>query len=176
VLLLIWIAQWYSADDRGSSPGRGREFFSSPPRPDRLWSPPSLLSSGYQGISLGVKRPRREADHPVPKSRKRGAIPQLPHYTFTAWCSVKAQGQLYVYLTSASFMPHFSLSPDAHASLSYLTTALISSIIWNMYFWVLFYKPLEIVSVINWDACWTDTRWILTSYCNLCFRPNISGL
>jgi hypothetical protein len=25
------------------------EFFSSPPRPDRLWGPPSLLSNGYQG-------------------------------------------------------------------------------------------------------------------------------
>jgi hypothetical protein len=34
----------------GSRPGRGWEFFSSPSRPDRLWSPPSLLSSGYQVI------------------------------------------------------------------------------------------------------------------------------
>jgi len=25
-------------------------FYSSPPRPDRLWAPPSLLSSGYQGM------------------------------------------------------------------------------------------------------------------------------
>jgi hypothetical protein len=28
---------------------RGWEFFSSPPLPDRLWGPPSLLSNGYQG-------------------------------------------------------------------------------------------------------------------------------
>jgi hypothetical protein len=28
----------------------------------------------------------------------RGAIPPLPQYAFTAWCSVKAQGQLYLYL------------------------------------------------------------------------------
>jgi len=27
---------------------RGWEFFSSPPRPDRLWGPPSLLYSGYR--------------------------------------------------------------------------------------------------------------------------------
>jgi hypothetical protein len=34
----------------GSNPGRGWEFFSSPPRPDRLWGPSSLLSNGYQGF------------------------------------------------------------------------------------------------------------------------------
>jgi hypothetical protein len=28
----------------------GWEFFSSPPRPEWLWSSPSLLSSGYQGL------------------------------------------------------------------------------------------------------------------------------
>jgi hypothetical protein len=49
------VAQWYSSELRagwagGSSPGRGREFFSSPPCPERLWGPPSLLSSGYQGL------------------------------------------------------------------------------------------------------------------------------
>jgi len=35
---------------RGSSPGRGWEFFSSPPRLDRLWSPSSLISSRYQEL------------------------------------------------------------------------------------------------------------------------------
>jgi len=29
---------------------QGRDFSSSPPRPDRFWSPPSLLSNGYGGI------------------------------------------------------------------------------------------------------------------------------
>jgi hypothetical protein len=28
-----------------------------------------------------------------------GAIPPLSQYAFMAWCSVKAQGQLYLYLT-----------------------------------------------------------------------------
>jgi hypothetical protein len=47
--------------------GRGQEFFSSPPCPDRLWVPPSLLFNGYQGaISLEVKRPRSENDHSPP--------------------------------------------------------------------------------------------------------------
>jgi hypothetical protein len=27
-----------------------------------------------------------------------GAIPPLPQYAFMAWCSVKIQGQLYLYL------------------------------------------------------------------------------
>jgi hypothetical protein len=40
------------------------EFFSSPPRSERLWSPPSFPSNGYQGpFPRGVKRPGREADH-----------------------------------------------------------------------------------------------------------------
>jgi hypothetical protein len=44
-------------------------FFSSPPRPERLWGPPSLLSNGYQVLfSLGVKRPGREAGHSSPSS------------------------------------------------------------------------------------------------------------
>jgi hypothetical protein len=38
----------------GSSPGRGWEFFSSTPRPDRLWSPPITLINGYQGLFLRV--------------------------------------------------------------------------------------------------------------------------
>jgi hypothetical protein len=51
-----------------SSPGRGWEFFSSPPRPDRFWGPSSLLSNGYQGFfPWGVRMPEREADH-SPKS------------------------------------------------------------------------------------------------------------
>jgi len=45
------------------------DFFSSPSRPDRLWGPPSFLSTGYKGaFSLGVKRPVREADHSPPSS------------------------------------------------------------------------------------------------------------
>jgi hypothetical protein len=36
--------------EEGSIPGGGWEFFSSPPRPELLWGPPSLLSSGYQGL------------------------------------------------------------------------------------------------------------------------------
>jgi hypothetical protein len=43
-----------------SSLGKDWEIFSSPPPPDRLWV------SGV--LSLGVKRPGREADHSPPSS------------------------------------------------------------------------------------------------------------
>jgi hypothetical protein len=49
----VGIALGYRLDDRGSRvrfPAGGWEFFSSPPPPERLWGPPSLLSNGYQGL------------------------------------------------------------------------------------------------------------------------------
>jgi hypothetical protein len=42
------------------SPGKGWEFFSSPPCPDRLWA----HAASYPGaLFLRVKRPGREANH-----------------------------------------------------------------------------------------------------------------
>jgi len=38
-----WATGWTIGD---SSSGKGWEFFSSPPRQDRLWGPPSLLYRG----------------------------------------------------------------------------------------------------------------------------------
>jgi hypothetical protein len=43
----VSIAMGYWLDGRGLIIGRGKRFFSTPQRPDRLWSPPSLLSNGY---------------------------------------------------------------------------------------------------------------------------------
>jgi hypothetical protein len=42
--------------------------------------------------------------HLVLRSRMRGAIHPLPPYAFMAWCSVKAQGQLYHNLTGNVFV------------------------------------------------------------------------
>ena len=59
-------------DGRVSFPGRGQRCVSSPQRPDRIWSTPSLLSNRYRGLSpLELKWLGREADHShlVPKSK-----------------------------------------------------------------------------------------------------------
>jgi hypothetical protein len=90
-VIQLWATGWIIG---GSSPGRGWEFFSSPPRPDRLWSPSSLLSNGYQLFpwrynGRGVKLTTHL--HLVPRSKLHGSIPSL----HIEWCSVKEQGQLY---------------------------------------------------------------------------------
>jgi hypothetical protein len=67
----------------GSRHGRGWEFFFSPPRPQRLWGPPSLLSNEYQSLFpwrwsvRGVKLTTHL--HLVPRSRMSGAVPAPPN-------------------------------------------------------------------------------------------------
>jgi hypothetical protein len=74
-----------------------------PTKPPIQWVPGAL--------SLGVKRPGREADHSPPSSVEvtmSGATPSLPQDAFMAWRSVKAQGQLYLYYVHISFQCHSS--------------------------------------------------------------------
>jgi hypothetical protein len=47
-------------------------------------------------LSLGVKRPRHEADHSPPSSA------EVPQYAFMVWFLIKAKGQLYLYLYEVS--------------------------------------------------------------------------
>jgi len=64
-----------------------------PNQPTNQWVPVVL--------SLRVKRPGRPADNSPPSSAKvksAWSYSSTPPYAFTAWRSVKAQGQLYLYL------------------------------------------------------------------------------
>jgi hypothetical protein len=47
---LLDVATGYELDGRGSIPVKGKRFFSSLQRPDRLRGPPSLLYNGYLGL------------------------------------------------------------------------------------------------------------------------------
>jgi hypothetical protein len=75
ILPLSWgssvsIGTWLWAGRLGFNSWQGQwwDFFSLPPRPERLWGPPSLLSNWYRGLlTPGVKRSGREAD-PLPQS------------------------------------------------------------------------------------------------------------
>jgi hypothetical protein len=81
-----WATSWMIGV---SSPGRGWKFFSSPPHPDRLCGPPSLLS---RGSSLGLKRPGHEGDHSSPSSAEVNnawSYISTPQYAFNAWCLEK---------------------------------------------------------------------------------------
>jgi hypothetical protein len=47
----VAIATGYGLGDGVSILGRGKRFFLTPQRPDRLWSPPNLLYTGYRVVS-----------------------------------------------------------------------------------------------------------------------------
>jgi hypothetical protein len=63
IIIIIIIRSRDSSDDIATGSGldypgsipEGVRFFSSPRRPDRLWDPSSLLSSGYRGSFPGGK-------------------------------------------------------------------------------------------------------------------------
>jgi hypothetical protein len=56
-------------DSRVRFPCGGWEFFSSPSRPERLWGPTQPLFQWVPGaLSLVIKRPGREVDHPHPST------------------------------------------------------------------------------------------------------------
>jgi hypothetical protein len=52
----------------GSNPSRGEKCFSSPNRPDRLWSQPSLLFNGFPLSFSEVRRTGCEAELSPPSS------------------------------------------------------------------------------------------------------------
>jgi hypothetical protein len=99
---LSGIALLCGLDDRGfeSRQGLGIFFLTTasrpalePTQPQIQWVPGAL--------SLGVKRLGREDDHsPLFSAEVKNAWSYTctPQYAFMAWCSVKVQGRLYLYL------------------------------------------------------------------------------
>jgi hypothetical protein len=87
------VALGYGLDNRGFESRQGVVIYLftttsrpglGPIHPPVQWVP--------RALSLGLKRPEREADHSihlVPSSRMRGTIPPLRQYAFMAWCLVK---------------------------------------------------------------------------------------
>jgi hypothetical protein len=84
-------------DNRGfeSRQGQGIFLFTTASRPAlEPTQPPIQWVLG--ALSLGVKRPGREADHSPPSTveveNAWSSIPSLLQYTSMAWCSVKSTG------------------------------------------------------------------------------------
>jgi hypothetical protein len=71
---------------------QGQKFFSSPSRPDRLWSQPNLITKGYRrGLS---SRDVKLITHPhlAPRLRMRGNITPLPNTSSWHVASLSNQG------------------------------------------------------------------------------------
>jgi hypothetical protein len=64
-----------------------------PTQPPIQWVPGAL--------SLGVKRPVREVQHSPPSNAWK--YTSTPQYAFMAWCSVKAQEQIYLFTFTFTF-------------------------------------------------------------------------
>jgi hypothetical protein len=60
---------------------------------------PASNSVGTRDSFPGGKSSRPNHSHLAPRSRMLWDIPPLTQYAFMAWCSVKTQGQIYLYLT-----------------------------------------------------------------------------
>jgi hypothetical protein len=112
-----WATGWMI---EGSSPGRGWQLFSSPQRPDRAPGPtqPPIQWIPWS-LSVRVKRSRCEADHSPPSSAevKIAWSNTSTPYIVMAWCSVKAQEQLYIYLMPRNYTIKVCLGGGGEVSL-----------------------------------------------------------
>jgi hypothetical protein len=91
-----------SADDRGFEWRQGLGIFLFTMTVSRpALGPTQPPIQGTRSLSLGVKRPGREADHSPPFSalfRNAWSYTSTPQYAFMAWCSVKTQGLYFTLL------------------------------------------------------------------------------
>jgi hypothetical protein len=94
-----WATGWMTGGFE-SRQGLGIFFFTTASRPDLG---PTQLPIQWvpRALSRELKKLGREADHSPPSNaefKNEWSYTPLPQYSFMVWCSVKAQGQLYLYL------------------------------------------------------------------------------
>jgi hypothetical protein len=96
-----------------SRQGLGIFLFTPTSRPALgLTQPPIQWVPGV--LSLAVKRQGREANHSSPSNAEVENVwsyNSTPQYDFMGWCSVEAQGQLYLYLSRAHALNASCLNP-----------------------------------------------------------------
>jgi hypothetical protein len=67
----------------GSITGRGKRYFSSPQRPDRLWGPPG----SFPGVKAAGVRSSAPTSHQV-RGQEWWSYTSTPPYVFLAWCLI----------------------------------------------------------------------------------------
>jgi hypothetical protein len=77
----------------------------------------------------------------------RGAIPPLPQYVFMAWCLVKAQGQLYLYLR------HWGDKVLAHMFMNTLCLIKETALLFTSHFCPVSFPYLTVYKVENVEQC-----------------------
>jgi hypothetical protein len=111
------IAQWYSTGlqtgwSGGSSPGKGWEFFSSPPHSRPALGPEQPPIQWVQGaFSLGIQRSGCEADRLPATSdevKNEWSYTSAPQYVFMAWCLVKNRDSCQLFLREVSWFTDFA--------------------------------------------------------------------
>jgi hypothetical protein len=93
---LCWVGYGWTV--RNSNPGRGKRFFFSTNRPDRLWGPLSLQFNEYRGSFPGIKQPGCDVDHSPPSGAQIKNEAVLLLLCMPLW---REQGQFYIFSESA---------------------------------------------------------------------------
>jgi hypothetical protein len=99
----VGIALGYGLDDRGSRvrfPAGAGNFSLHHRVQNGSGAHPSSYPMGTRGSFPGVKRPGVKLTthlYVMQRSKNEWSYTSTPQYAFMAWCSVKAQGQLYLY-------------------------------------------------------------------------------
>jgi hypothetical protein len=156
-----------------SSPGRGWEYFTTASKP--ALGPTELPIQWIPGaLSLGVKRPGREADHSPPSSAEVKEWVELYLHSFNtpSWRGAqfeKTQGQLYLYrlpftftlndsfLCVASFIKYVSYTEMLKSSLYILIISIFYGSINLLWMGRSLYRNDGVPFGLE-GFCWTDTN------------------